>query len=164
MSTGIQHHIDPIILATYKLTGEVQLSKKPDLTCDCGNSRCAALYLAVSDAGHDDLWLGTTCAVKLNVRFRKGTVLATGVRLSEASNRPISLATQLSYVKGHAKAEQLSAERRAANALKEEARRVQAEALRAERAVEAEAAAEARRVARAAQPSISKLPGTLSPG
>jgi hypothetical protein len=161
MSTGIQHNIDPIILNTYKLTGEVQLSKKADLTCDCGNSRCAALYLAVSDAGHDDLWLGTTCAVKLNVRFRKGTVLATGVRLSEASNRPLSLATQLSYVKGHARLERDSAERRAANALKEEARRVQAEALRTVVRDYDAREAEALRGTRA---SISKLPGTLSPG
>lgn len=165
MSTGIQHHIAPEVLGTYRLTGDIQISKKCALTCDCGKGGCGTLYHAESVRGHKDLWLGTKCVVQLDIRFDEGHKLATGVRLSDVNNgREVKLVTQLKYAAHHAELAQEQAERRAAMAVKEEARRIQAEALRAERAAEAEAEAEARRAAKAARPSILKLPGTLSPG
>lgn len=165
MSTGIQHHIAPEVLGTYRLTGDIQISKACVLTCDCGKSGCGTLYRAESVREHPDLWLGTKCVVQLDIRFDADHRLATGVRLSDVSyGRNIKLITQLKYAARHVELAKEQAERRAANALKAEQSRLQRAALEAEAEAEAARKAEARRVARASLPSIAKLPGPLLPG
>jgi hypothetical protein len=94
MSTGIQHNIEPEVLSTYKLTGEVQISYTCELTCECGKGGCGTLFRAESNAGHDDLWLGSKCITKLGVEPCAG--------LLSDKERALRPTTQLQHIRGRA--------------------------------------------------------------